>query len=207
METKRPGALTAIAIIAIVLGSLGGCMGMFGLAGAAMSGSMQEMQREMLEGVGSSPEIEAQRRMQDEMAAINSKWLPFTASHQALNLLASTLLLAAGVLMLRGSPRAAVVFLAAAGVNLFVDLAGGGLGILVQQDTQEAMQSFMSTAAATQPGGPDMARMFDGIMQASGWASACFAVGWLLVKAGFYGWGAIYVRKPAARAYLTAAAR
>ncbi len=200
MEKKRPGGLLAIAIIGIILGSLGGCMGLWGMGSVALQGPLQESQRRMLERSGDNPQIQAQLAAQDEIYEVTRRWMPFTLTHQGLNLIASMVLLAASVLLLRWSGVAPAVFLGAVVANVVVDAAGSILGILVQQDTSEVMQRMMAATASGTPGAPpEMERMFEGIMQASSFVGVCFGVGWLLVKLGFYVWGVVYLRRPATR--------
>ena len=72
------------------------------------------------------------------------------------------------------------------------------LGLVVQQDMQEAMAIMMSSA--TPPGAdPQLDRMFDGIMRASAWTGVCFAIAWVLGKLGYYLWGVLYLRRPQVR--------
>lgn len=197
MSSQRPGQLTAIAILAIVLGILGSCGGLWGIGGALLQGSLQQAQEGWMESSGMPAEqLEAQRAMQERIEEIQRKWLPFTVTHQSLNLLASALLLAAGVMLLRTNARAPGVFLGAVGANVFVDLAGGILGVVVQQDTQEVMQQMMADIAAGSPEAPGADRMFEGVMQASAWLGVCMAGGWLLLKVAYYVWGVVYLRKP-----------
>ena len=201
MSSQRPGQLTAIAIVGIVLGILGTCGGLWGVAGALLQGPMQEAMREqqekMFAGSGIPAEqLESQRGFQQQIEELNAKWVPFTATHQTLNLIASAILLAAAIMLLRTSARAPTVFVIAVAANVFVDLVGTILGIIVQQDMQEAMQGMMADMAAQQPGAPGADRMFEGIMQASSWLGICFGGAWLLVKIGYYVWGLVYLRKP-----------
>lgn len=207
MERKRPGGVLAVALLAIGLGSLGGCVGLWSLAGAAMQGRLQETQQRILEqGAAANPQLQAQLDAQRELQEVTSAWMPFTVTHQALNLIASTVLLVVGILLLRWHPLAPMAFLVAGAANAVVDLAGAVLGVLVQRDTSEVMRRMMSSAAATDPASAqEMGRMFDGIMQASAWVSMCFAGGWVLLKLVYYGWGAVYLRRPDPRRLFEAA--
>jgi hypothetical protein len=198
MTSQRTGALTAIAVIAIVLGLLGACGGVMGIGGLLVQGTLGDTQRRMLEASGAPPEhVEAQLAMQDQVNEIQQEWMPFTGTHQALNLIASSLLLAAGILLLRTSRTAPPLFVAAVAANVFVDIGGAVIGVLVQMDMQSVMQNMFSGAAM---GDPQMDRMFDGIMKASGWTGVCFAAVWVALKLGYYLWGVIYLRKPEVRA-------
>lgn len=200
MSSQRPGQLTAIAIIAIVLGLMGGCAGLWGLGGALLQGQLQSTQEKWLESSGMpASQLESQRAMQHRIEEIQRKWMPFTATQQTLNLLASAALLAAGVLLLRMHARGPMLFVASVIGNLVVDLAGGVLGVVIQQDTQEVMHQMMADMAAQSPGAPGAGRMFEGIVQASSWLGVCMAGGWFLLKAAYYVWGIVYLRKPEAK--------
>lgn len=198
MSSQRPGGLTAIAVIAIVIGILGACGGVMGVGGLIVQGTLQDSHRRMLEQSGApDPMVEQQLATQDQINAIQSRWMPFTGTHQVLNLLASSLLLAAGILLLRTSALAPMLFVVAVAANAFVDIAGAVLGVLMQMEMQEVMQGFFRGAAT---GDPQMERMFDGIMRASGWTGVCFAAVWALAKLAYYLWGVAYLRKPDVRA-------
>lgn len=200
MTASRPGALTAIAIIAISLGTLGACGGVFGIGGLLIQGPLEESQRRMLEGSGVPTEqLEAQRAAQEHMTAVQREWMPFSLTHASLNVIASALLLVAGIMLFRTSRSAPTIFLAAVALNLLVDVGGGVLGILVQQDMQEAM-AMMMTSAAPPGADPQFERMFEGIVRASAWTGVCFAVVWMLAKLGYYVWGVLYLRRPQVRA-------
>ena len=198
MSSSRPGALTAIAVIAIVLGLLGACGGVMGVGGLLVQGALGDTQRRMLEQSGAPTEhIEAQLAMQDQVNAIQRKWMPFTGTHQALNLIASSLLLAAGILLLRTHRTGPLLFVAAVAANSFVDIGGAVIGVLVQMDMQSVMQNMFASAGM---GDPQMDRMFDGIIEASGWTGVCFAAVWVALKLGYYLWGVVYLRRPQVRA-------
>ena len=198
MASERTGALTAIAIIAIVLGLLGACGGVLGIGSLLVQGPLAETQRRMFEQSGAPPEqIEAQLAMQDQANEVQRKWLPFTGTHQALNLIASSLLLAAGILLLRTSRTGPTLFVAAVAANAFVDIGGTVIGVLVQMDMQEVMRGMFDTASM---GDPQMDRFLDGIMKASSWTGLCFTAVWVGLKLGYYLWGVLYLRKPAVRA-------
>jgi hypothetical protein len=206
-EPSRPGQLLAIAVIGIILGSLGGCGGLVGLAGGVMQGRMMEQQVEILERSGMPAEqVDRQRRMVDRMRAVTAEWLPFTATHQVLNIVASVVLLGASVMLLRWSATGPSLFVVAAAANLIVDTGGAFVGALVQRETSEMTREMMRevSAGAGAPPPPGMGDMMEGFVQASAWMGMCLAGGWVLLKLGFYVWGVVYLRKPEVRARFSA---
>lgn len=196
-KKERPGGLLAIAVIALVLGGLGGCMGLWGVVGNAFQETMSDKQMELIEESGGSQrQAEMQRQMQERLLEVTRKWRPAVIGHQALNAIVSIFLLAAGIMLLRWNPKGLQIFFAAAIGNLVVDLGGGILQMFMQMETNEVMQQMMRDITTSDPNAPaGMGRMMDGIMQASAGVGVCFAVGWGLLKIGYYVAGLLYLRK------------
>lgn len=205
-KPRRPGALLAIAIIGLVLGLLGGCAGLFGVVTPIFQESLQATQRE-LATPGAPPEmVEMQRNMEDQMNAVTHEWMPFTITHQALNLLLSLALVGASLLLLVLHPKGPLLFFLAVAMNLVVDVLGAVLGALVQREAMAVMRQAIVDPAMT-GGAPDpgVAHMMEGIFGASTWVGLCFAGVWVLTKLSYYLASAVYLRKPNTRALFTPA--
>jgi hypothetical protein len=141
--------------------------------------------------------LESQRATEEAMNAVTRKWMPFTVTHQALNLLLSLALVGACILLLLWSPKAPLVFFVAVLGNLVVDVLGAVLGALVQRDSMDAMKQMVMSPAMTGPGAsPEAARIMEGVLGASAWMGVCVAGVLVLVKLTYYASGALYLRKP-----------
>jgi hypothetical protein len=184
----RPGGVKALCVIAIVLGSLGLAGVILGAAGHL---SPPRLRPPIPEPKLADLNAEWERRIQDlhrEAQPLYWGFLPFSTA-------ASVLLLMGGILGLKGRRRALLG--AALGGSLGVDAVAAVLGILVTNQTVDAMDWYAREAAAvtTLPSGMSAARA------ATLWAALVLAGGWLLLKSVFYAWGLFWLRRPAVRAF------
>lgn len=202
-DRKRPGALLAISIIGILLGALGGCVGCYTVVVTANAEAMAEFQERMAELQPDSQQRDFQRELNARVMEIQARYRVPILAHQTLNLLASIVLLVAAIWLLKWRKNAPMLATLAVAANLVIDLGGGILQFILQRENQvvvsEAMRHFEGTGAP-----PGMERTMEGMMNASASMGVCWLVAILLFKIGYYGYTALYVRKPAVRELLTA---
>lgn len=195
-ERTRPGGIWAVSIFAITLGALGTCGGAFGAFGLAFQETAVRAQQDMTRRTEQDPvAAEINIEMQERTLEVGRRYRVPQIAVTILNVLASLLLAIGGVLLLLWRPQATTIFFAAVALSIVVDLASGGLGIWVQQETMSVMQESMQRLAEHQ-GDPEAGRLIGGITQASGSAGLCFAIFWMLAKIGGYLGSVFYLRKP-----------
>ncbi len=196
-KPDRPAGLWVVAILAIVLGGLGSCGSVVGLGSVAIQDSVVEMQRD-LQQHEPNPEL---RRMNEELQQrsleIAQAWRIPTVAAQIVNLVGSFALLIAAILLFRWHPNAPMIFIGAAALSILADLAVGGVGVIVQQQTVAAMEEVTAGLGGTDPA---VERMMSGVMRASGTFGLCFALGWLVAKLAAYVGSIVYLRKETVRA-------
>ncbi|MCB9595786.1 MAG: hypothetical protein H6719_23895 [Sandaracinaceae bacterium] len=197
-KPDRPAGLWVVTMLAIVLGGLGSCGGTVGLASLAVQDSVAEMQENLQQNQPDPRIREMNQQMQRRSLEIAREWRIPTAIANVVNVLGSFFLLIGAILLFRWHPQGPTIFLVAAVVSIFADLAVGGVGVIVQQQTVAAMEEAMSTLGEAS-GDPGAQRMMSGVMRASGTFGLCFAVGWLLAKVGFYVGSIVYLRKGTVR--------
>lgn len=195
MTGQRPGKLTAIAVVAIILGCTGVLGAAWGLLGTAMQAPLTKAQEGLLERAGDTEMARAQLHMQHQLFEAMHAWMPYTLTAHVLNLLASALLLAAGILLLRWAPAAPRLFKAAVVGNVLADGAGAAIGTLMQIQTMSVMAHAMPFAAGGQ-NDAQFQRVIEAMMKATGWVGACFAGVWLLLKLGYYVWAIYTLKQP-----------
>ncbi len=203
MDRKRPGGVLVLVVVGMLLGALGTCGGLFSVVGQLAQDQMQDFSRQMAEvsSGGNDALVEQQLEMQRAIEELTASWRPVLIAQQLLNLLASAALFAGCVLLLRWSPSAITVFVAAAIASIVVDLAGGAIQVWVQQATSQVMQDYMANVAASDPNMPPGAeRTMSAAMSAGAGVGMCFGVLWTVVKLAFYAGGIVYLRKADVRA-------
>jgi hypothetical protein len=208
MERKRPGGLLTVVVIGCILGGLGTCTGAFGVIGQIMQSQMQGMSRGILEASSQGNEslFEHQLDMQQRVEAVTQKYRVAAIAQGSLNLLASLGLLIGAILLVRWSPSAPTLFLAAAVASIVADVAAGTLGIVIQLETSEIMREYMTSVSSVDPNMPQgMDRTMGAVMDASANVGICFGLLWVLAKLAYYVFGIVYLRKPAVRALFTPA--
>ncbi len=202
MSSKRPGALTAIAIIGLILGSLGTCSGLTSIGSILAQDSLQAFSRQMVEtaSMGDPSALQAQLEMQDRVNALAAEWRPALLGHQVLNMLASLALVAGCILLLRGKPKGPAIVIAAAAASILIDGAGGVITALYQLESSAIVEEFLAQQAASDPALAGAERSMSAIGTASARAAMLFSGVWALVKIGFYAFSIVRLRKPDVRA-------
>jgi len=200
MAKNRPGQLTAIAIIAIVIGVLGSCVSSFTFLSTATQGLVNDFNRanmESMHGPGAE-QLQRQLELQERLQEVTDSWMPFTLTHQVLNLFASLALGIAGILLLRWKKLGLTLFVGAAGVGILVDTLGAVLGFLAQLEMKPILREFLAASGENGPAG--FAETMGAFGEASASASMCMAIGFLIIKIAYYAWGIVVVRKDEIRA-------
>jgi hypothetical protein len=176
--TSAQKALAVVAVMLGVMGVMGGCCG---AVSNMASGAMLDAQGELL-GAEGMPGAEQQRAIIAASREIADKYMPFLVLVQLLNVVASLLLLVAGVFTLTVRERASTLMLVGCGANGFVDIGLASVTLLQQLETQRVM-----SGAILPPGSdPNLGRVMETSMQAGMFVGVCFVAGWLLVKLVFY---------------------
>ncbi len=174
-------AVGAIAVLLGALGVIGGCCGTIANLG---SSSILEAQGQLM-GQSGLPGGAQQQQIIEATRLLTEKWMPYLVVTSLGNALASSLLVAAGVMLFRAHARAATLMLAACAASACVDIAFTTVNVLQQLETSEITRELLAQpmAGAQTPGFE--AGMQAG-MQTALYGAVCFAVGWLLTKLTFY---------------------
>lgn len=202
MNKKRPGALTAIVMVGIVLGSLGSCGGLSSLVSLTLQDQMQAFSRQMAEmsAQGNQTILDQQLAMQEHINALNEEWKPALFSHQIVNLLASLVLLAGGILLYKWKPNGPMIFTVGAIASILADGGGGVIQVLYQLEMGTVLQEYMS-GLTSDPALAGAERSMSAIGTASTRAGMVIGIAWVALKLGFYGYGVMLLRKPEIRAF------
>ena len=186
-------AQKALAVVGILLGALGVIGGCCGAVSGMASGTLLQAQGELL-GAEGMPGAEQQRAIVAASQELVEKYAPLSVLVQLLNLLASTLLIAAGALTLRGHANARPLVFIACGANVVVDAGLAAVTLLQQLETARITSQLMSIPSAD----PNVARVMESSMRAGMFAGVCFYVGWFVVKLAFYLTNTLVARRSAA---------
>jgi hypothetical protein len=195
---RAPGMLQAICIIAIVLGALGSFSVLGGVVGPFVNEAIQKMvAANMRPG---SPQAKQQAQQQREIQAVADKWAPVNYALLAVLVVVVGCLIVGGVKAFRLQPSGHRLLLMAFLITIAFELMRLVPTISILVDTFDVMEQSMADSMKANSGGrpipPAAARMSKTIMKGSIYLGIAFAVGWVLLKVGFYGFGAYYMRKP-----------
>jgi hypothetical protein len=144
-RTGRPGLLTTLCVLCIVLGALGLFNSIFGTFGLIAGRQFQQaMMKSQSSAPGISPEIkEAQENMQNEMYAIQEKYLVAIAVGLVLRFVASLLLVSGGVGALSLREWGRRVLIAACAVAAPFVLLDAILQSMITMENMTVMNSYM----------------------------------------------------------------
>lgn len=183
-ESPPPGptsAQKALAVVAIMLGALGIIGGCCGAASNMASGAISEFQGQLLGAQAGVQGAEQQQELIAATQALVAKWAPFMVIVQLFNLVASGLLIAAGIQVWRAHAKATELTFIACGSSAIVDIAITLLTVLQQLETQELTRLMMPATTDPNLDATMQTGMKFGMM-----VGGCFAVGWLLAKLSSY---------------------
>ena len=188
--SESTSAKKLLAILAMMLGMLGTAGGCWGVVGSFSSSALLDVQREALEAQN-TPIAAQQRELLAITQASAAKWGPYVGVVQALNLVASILLVFAGAHMWRAHARAKVLAYIACGSSLLVDLCIAGLAVAQQLELQDVMGTLTPTGAD-----PNFSAAMAGATRVVAVFGSCFAAGWLLTKLASYTAICVVARRP-----------
>jgi hypothetical protein len=190
--------LQAICIIAIVLGAFGSFAVVGGVAGPFVNEAIQKMVTASMPP--GSPQAKQQAKQQRAAQAVADKWAPVNYALLAVLVVVVGCLIVGGVKAFRLQPSGHRLLLMAFLITIAFELMRLVPTISILVDTFDVMEQSMADSMKANSGGrpmpPGAARMSKTIMKGTGYLSITFAVGWALLKVGFYGFGAYYLRKP-----------
>lgn len=192
----RPGGLTAICVIGLCLAVLGLFSCGTGCLGLVFQSAIQGFTAQMQQGVPGGQEL------QEEIAALQARWMPLSTANLVLNAVASGLLLAGSILGLKMSPRTSQIFIPGLICGILQAVAYVGLTAVMQQEMQAVMAKQMTQMMqqGPNPAAPGAAAMTSGIMKMSSAIGIAVAVAWALALIVYYGTSIWYLRRKDVRA-------
>jgi hypothetical protein len=198
MRSTGLTAVCAIGICLAVLGMLGftgGCLGLL------FQSAIQEFAVQMQPGMPGGQLGETQQ----QMAAVQARWLPYSIANVALNAIASGLLLVGAILGLRMNPRTNHWFVPGLICGVLQAILYFGTTAGVQHDLQPLMaQQFalsMRQGGAAPP--PAAAAAMSSAMKMSSAFAIAFAGGWALLQVVYYSTAIWYLMRREVRNLFT----
>jgi hypothetical protein len=188
----KPGALTAVCVIAIVLGIMGVLAVCIGGAGLAASSTLQGM---LTVGPNATPFDKAQIELQQEMMAINGRYLPIAVVLLGVQLVVSPLLIVGGVkaLSMQHSGRRLLIYAFIAVIIFEVVRTAFQLYLQMQM---LPLYDEMAMRLAREGGNTPQVEMFQRIGKGSAMFGVVFLIFWGAVKLVLYGLSARYLSLP-----------
>jgi hypothetical protein len=220
-QQKPPGVgrIKAIAVIAIVLG----CLGLFG----SLAGIAGLLFGRQIQGAVSAPNqrgmppemVQVQTDMQNDLQAIQDRFMPINAVLVALTLVVSVVmpinavlvaltlvvsvgLLIGGVQCLRRVVPARKVLLAACSAAFLVELLGAAVQIMIQAQTIPMTVKHTERMMNVGSGPAEVAEVAMTVARVAIVIGIVFGALWLLAKLVFFGISVWYLRRPSVCAYL-----
>ncbi len=184
----RPGGLTAVCVIALCLGILGLFGATMQCLGAVLQSVILDFAQNLQPGGLPGPQFQQQLQMQQEIMAVQSRWLPFTIGLTVLNAIASVSLIVASSLGFCLNPRTNQWFVP----TLICAIVYSLLNVVLQAGMQHEMQAVMSKQMAQmmQQGGvpppPGAAPVMSNAMKMGSAIGMAFVGGWALLQIVFY---------------------
>lgn len=199
VATGRPGWLTMLCVLCIVLGALGlmnSLLGAFGVvAGPALQKAIQpKASASMPQGLQ-----DAQTEFQDNINAVQGKYMWATVPALAIRALAASLLLIGGIRSLSLVEGGRQILLVACAVAVVFELTHAILQSIIALDMMTIVNEYIEKVLQTVPKnnkGPDLGKIMPTIVRWSILGSLIFAFLIALVKIALYVFGLIYLRKP-----------
>lgn len=193
----RTGWLTTLCVLCIVLGALGLANSGFGAIGMFVGPKFQRMMAAQPQP-GMSPEMQdAQRKMQEEMYAVQTKYFVPLAAGIFFRVIVGTLLVVGGVKALGLAEFGRQLLLIACAIAVVFEILQSILQSFMAMENMSVMHGFME-AMAKDTGGK--AAQIEGIMKVV--ANVVSVISLILIgvislaKIALYIFGLIYLRKP-----------
>jgi hypothetical protein len=184
----RPGGLIAVCVIALCLGLLGLFGATMQCLGAVLQSAILDFAQNLQPGGMPGPQFQQQLQLQQEIMAVQSRWLPFTIGLTVLNAIASLSLIVASILGFCLNPRTNQWFVPTLSCAIVHSL----LYVVLTAGMQHEMQAVMAKQMAQmmQQGGtpppPGSALMMSNAMKASSAIGIAVVGGWALLQIVFY---------------------
>jgi len=198
----RPQLLSAVCVICLVMGGLGLMNSFFGAVQVAVGSKLQQaFQPKGANGM--PPEMQkAQDDFQAEMLTLDKRyWVQNTVS-LSFRFLAAILLLVGGIKALGLNESGRVLLIAACSVALCFELGHAILQSIVNTEMMTAVNSYVEGMLESMPkgrgGGPPkgFTQTMQTVTKVSIMAGLAFFYILVLLKAGFYLFAFVYLRKP-----------
>ena len=195
----RPGALTAVCVIAIVLGALGLFGALISCGGLAFRGRMQQLVT-MGGPPGAGDEAAEIQQMQDDIAAVQGKYLAFNVGFVAAHFVVAASLLAGGILTLAMRPAGRTVLVSVCGAAIVFELVRAVFQTIVQMETAAVMTPHFEELMAKGGGGGPSADLMVNAMRVGVFIGLALGIGFVLAKIVYYSISLVYLRKPHVKA-------
>ncbi len=193
----RPTALTVICVIGLCLAGLGVFSALAGCLGLIAQPALNKFVMDMQQGLPAQ-QMQAQQAMQQEIVAVQRKWMPLLIGQYGLHVVTVVLLFIGCVKGLKLGRNGHKWLFAAMISAIVLEVLRLIPAIGMQREIQAVMANYMNQMMAAGPGAPPPAvrGMMQEMMSIGTGVGIVFTFGWALLKLGFYGWSAWYARKP-----------
>jgi hypothetical protein len=198
---RAPGMLQAICIIAIVLGTLGFFVAAWGVVAPFANEAIQKWVTARMPA--NSPQAKQQAKQQQAIQAVTDKWAPVNYALLAVHFVLVGCLIVGGVQAFRLQPSGhrllLMAFVIAIAFELMRLIPTINFQLAMADIMQESVADAMKQTTGGRPVPPGQARMSQTILKGSMFIGLVFTGFWVLLKVGFYGYGAYYLRQPRTR--------
>ncbi|MEX2175354.1 MAG: hypothetical protein WD872_13410 [Pirellulaceae bacterium] len=197
-RSGRPGWLTALCVICIVIGALGLMNGLLGIFGAVFGQQIQSAFTPNSGAQGMPAEMQKlQQQLQDEMNAVQGKFLVPILLFCVLRLVIAGLLLYGGLACLSLKEQGRTILLIACGLGILFEISHAILQSFLNMEVMTAfnayLEGFLQTLPQDQAGPPP--EMLLNVMKGTFVVGLVFQYLIVLVKLGFYLFGALYLQR------------
>lgn len=190
-----PSGLKAICIIALVLGAIGTLLSCLGFVGVAINqSSLGSFGLPAGDGARDGQAQEAQRDLQEGMAAINRQFLPFTIAIVSLHLVAGMLLTIGGLLGLKSVPAGRSTLVLAFIAAIIYEVGQATLNLIVQTKTIPLAQRSVEQMLQG-PGQPGVPQGAGQLMLVFMFVILGITLITVLVKIAFYAYSLYYLNR------------
>ena len=205
----RPGKLTTLCVLCIVLGALGMMNSVFGAVGVAGGRALQAAIQPKT-STGMPPGMqEAQNKFQDDMYAVQVKYIWGIVPSMFFRFVAAFLLLVGGIRSLSLREPGRKLLLVACSIALVFELCNSILQSVISLDMMTAVNSYVEslTAALPQNGPAEVGAVLPMIVRGSivGGMIATYLIA--LAKMGLYLFGLVYLQKSHIRGLFTSSSQ
>lgn len=202
----RPAGLTAVCIIAIVMGVIGAFTNLLGVIGMVIQPYMSDFMQMFMSGMPGQPaqvqqQLEQQRVIMDDMAAIQQQWMPFIVAAMVVLMAAVLCMIYGGIQGLRLKPKAHWWMIGGMCAAMLHGMINGYYTYGTQRDSHPVMVRHMNQTlqAGGAPAPPAARAMTNSAMQFGTAIGLVFIILWIMVKCCLYGSCIWYLLTPKIR--------